>query len=298
MPVLNRLDAACRGADWHDSAPFRCLGFEFTARANDPLLVEHVTELYAACLAPGTAEHSFVLRRRTARPSSVTVYRDGHAVRRHAAPGLAVAHLAWEVNRGVVEHANGRLLLHAAAAERDGKVVLLAGSAGTGKSTLVAALVMAGLRYVTDEVVAIDRHTGVIGPYPKPIGLGRSVVGHGSVLGRGFDGAGFEVGPHELLVPPQSIRADAVAPAGGIARLVVLPRYRPDAPTAARPVPRSEAVVAIAEQAFNFRELSPGALDAVARVVRGCRCYRLDFGDLGSARDVTVDLLESVVALS
>jgi hypothetical protein len=297
-PVLNRLDAACRGADWHDSARFRCLGFEFTVRSNDAWLVDHVSALYAACRAPGTPKHSFILRRHGARPSAVTVYRDGRAVRRHAAAGLAVAHLAWEVNRGVVQHADGRLLLHAAAAERDGTVVLLTGPAGTGKSTLVAALVAAGLRYVTDEVVAIDCHTGLIETYPKPIGLGRGVVVSDSVFGPGRDGEFLDLGLDEVLVPPQSIRTDTVAPAGGIPRVVVLPRYRPDAPTAARPVSRAEALVALAEQAFNFRELSPGALDVVARVVRASRCYRLEFGDLASARDVTLDLLESMVGYS
>jgi hypothetical protein len=294
MRGANRVDAACRGDDWHESTPFACLGFEFAIRTNDARLAGRVTDLYAACRAHGSVpRHSFILRRRAAGSSSVTVYRDGRAVRHGATSDLAVSHLAWEVNRAAVEHGNGRLLLHAAAAERDGRVLLLAGPAGAGKSTLVAALVATGLRYVTDEVVAIHGKTGVIEPYPKPIGLHRRVITSGSVLADPLHGALREEGD-ELLVPPHSIRANAVAPTGGLVHLVLFPRYVPGAPTVMVPTPRSQALVAIVEQAFNFRELSPGALDLLARVVRGSHCYRLEFGDLAAARDMALDLFASV----
>jgi hypothetical protein len=296
MPEPNRLEAACRGDGWVESARLQCLGFDCSVRANDTTLVRYVTSLYEACLAPGTPRHRFILRRRTTRgPASVTVYRDGRAVLRHAAPDLAVAHLVWEINRGVVEAAGNRLLLHAAAAERDGTVVLLPGSEGAGKSTLVAALVCAGLRYVTDETVAIDASTGAIEPYPKPIALDRGSLTALSDLGPDV-AMRLDTGPETWLVPPGSIRADAVAARGGVARLLVLPAYRPDSVTSAQPISRAEAAVALAELAFNFRAFGSGALGLVADVVRGCGCYRLAVGDLDDACRVVLDLLEPAAA--
>jgi hypothetical protein len=56
-----------------------------------------------------------------------------------------------------------------------------------------------------------------------------------------------------------------------------------------RPIARSEAAALLAEQAFNFRELGPGRLDVIAKVVRACNCYRLDVGDLDAAPRLVAD---------
>lgn len=265
-----------------------CLGFDWSVHADNPTLVHYVTSLYEACLAPGPARHRFVLE--TSTPSRLTLSRDGHVVLRHAPPGLAVARLAWEVNRGVVEENSSRLLLHAAAVEREGAIALLPGPRGAGKSTLAAALVRGGLRYVTDETVAVDPATNTIEPYPKPIALDRGSWALVPDLRPEVDPALGDM--EQWLVAPRSIRADAVAPSEGVATLVLLLAHRPDRPTAVRQITRAETAVALAEHSFNFRTLAPGALDVVARVVRGSRCYRLDVSDLDAACRVVLDLLE------
>ncbi len=155
----DRLERVCQGDGWEHSGRLRCLDFDWSILSNDSQLVEYITYLYEPCVvgSPGPASHVFIVRRHTNSESApISVYRDGRAILRRAPEDLAVAQLAWEVNRGVVEKAGNRLLLHAAAAERDGRVVILAGPEGSGKSTLVAALVRSGLRYVTDETVAVE----------------------------------------------------------------------------------------------------------------------------------------------
>jgi hypothetical protein len=59
---------------------------------------------------------------------------------------------------------------------------------------------------------------------------------------------------------------------------------------------RAEAAVALAEQAFNFRSLGPGRLDVIAKIVRGCDCYRLEVGDLDAACRFVLDALEQAIA--
>jgi hypothetical protein len=206
------------------------------------------------------------------------VYRDGRAILRRAPVDLAIAQVAWEVNRGVVEESNDRLLLHAAAAEDSGRVVILAGPEASGKSTLVDALVRSGLRYITDEAVAVTRPLARIEPYPKPIAL-------------------HDRESEPRLVPAHAIRRDAVAISGGDPRLLMfLAGYRPGRATAARAIPRAEAAVALAEQAFNFRELGPGRLDAIAEVVSACDCYRLEVGDLDTGCRLVLDLFDAAGA--
>jgi hypothetical protein len=248
--------------------------------SNDAPLVEHVTHLYEPCViaSPGPAEHVFILRRHPNSPAApVSVYRGDRAVLRRTSEELAVAQVVWEVNRGVVEAAGERLLLHAGAAERDGKVVVVAGPEGSGKSTLVDALIRAGLRYVTDETVAVTNPSVRIEPYLKPITL--------------QDGD-----RRQHLVPAHTIRRDAVALDGGYpCVLMLLAGYQPERKTSARMIPRAEAMVALGEQAFNFRTLGPGRLDVLAGVARASDCYRLEVGDLDEGAQLVLDLLEGAV---
>jgi hypothetical protein len=275
-----RLEQVCENAGWMYSCRLRCLDFDWSILTNDAALADSVTYLYDACVIgrPGPSPHVFILCRHTSSEAGpVTVYRDGQAVLRRAPVDLAIAQLVWEVNRGVVEESRHRLLLHAAAAERGGRVVVLAGAEGSGKSTLVDALVRSGFRYVTDETVAVTRQVAHIAPYPKPIALHET---HGS-----------------RLVPPQAIRHDAVALSGGEpAMLVLLSGYRAGSATAAREIRRAEAAVALAEQAFNFRDLGPGRLDTTAELVRKCGCYRLDVGDLDAGCRLVRELFDAAGA--
>jgi GTPase SAR1 family protein len=292
----NRLEVACDNAGWTHSRRLRCLGFEWSTLTNDPALDDCITSLYEACIdgRSGPAPHVFILRRH-ASSESVSLYRDGHAILRRAPDGLAIAQLVWAVNRGVVEEAGNRLLLHAAAAERDGRIVLLAGPEGSGKSTLVTALVCSGFTYLTDETVAIEMPAGTIAPYPKPIALHDDALGSLRALGAGLPEAVVS-GGGERLVPAQGIRSDAVAQSGRHARvLVLLSASRPGRAVAARSIPRAEAAIALAEQAFNFRELGPGRMNVLADAVRACDCYRLDVGDIDTARRLVLDLFDTAV---
>jgi hypothetical protein len=225
---------------------------------------------------------------------TVSLYRDGRAALRRASSDLAIAQLAWEVNRGVVEEAGNRLLLHAAATEQDGKIVVLAGPEGSGKSTLAAALVCSGLRYVTDEAVPVELSDAAVTPYPKLMALRGDSLRLLQDVWSGHVVAGRVSEHEERLVPAEAFRRDAVAPPGGIARvLVVLSKARPDVATTAERIPRAEAAIVLAEQAFNFREFGPGRLDAIAGFVRSCDCYKLELGDLEEGCRLVLDLLDA-----
>ncbi len=63
------------------------------------------------------------------------------------------------------------LLIQAAAVEKNGLAAILPGPPGSGKSTLAAGLVLSGWRLLSDEFTLLDRHTGLIHPLPRPVGL-------------------------------------------------------------------------------------------------------------------------------
>jgi hypothetical protein len=81
------------------------------------------------------------------------------------------------------------------------RAVVICGESGTGKSTLTAALVQRGWRYLTDEVAVIDPSTFAVTPYPKWIDLSPGsldLLGLPEHVGIGPPGAKHHVPPDRL----------------------------------------------------------------------------------------------------
>lgn len=74
------------------------------------------------------------------------------------------------LNRMVIEQCRSPAF-HAGVVARDGRAVALAAGSGTGKSTLVAALLIQGWQYASDEALVLQGEEGGIRPYLKPLSL-------------------------------------------------------------------------------------------------------------------------------
>jgi hypothetical protein len=206
---------------------------------------------------------------------------------------LFLAHVLWELNRRAISASqDALLLLHAAAAERDGSSVLLAGPSGSGKSTLVAGLLTRGFAYLTDDGVRLDARDLSARPHPKPINLGRDVVTRFPALDRIPPEFQRWMGD-EWYVAPAWLGAEAGR--GSPARLVCFPTYERGARTHVAPISRAEGLVLLAENAFNFTHLGGVAVSALADMLRPCVCYRLVSGDVDDAVDCVSDLFAGAV---
>ena len=110
----------------------------------------------------------------TGRPAGRRRYRilvDGRMAGRVARPELAAEDVLHHLDALAIHHTPGRLLWHAGAVERAGRVVAVLGASGRGKSTLVASLVGRGAGYLTDEVVAVAPGSMEVEPYVKTLDL-------------------------------------------------------------------------------------------------------------------------------
>lgn len=269
---------------WGGETPtLRLLGFEVVIRADDPVVTDALSELYAPMADDGPAEHMITF---TEAPNDrYELHLDGARILATKSPAVAFSQLIWELNRQTIDRTAGRTLIHAAAVSRDQRAIVLAGPMGSGKSTLAAALLLSGFDYLTDEVVAIDHDTLAVDPYPKPISLG---AGAGSVppglaaldAGR-LGGLERYLGDH-WLVAPGRVRSGCVGDRATIGA-IVLPVYVPRAPARLEPISRPEAVLALAEHTFRLDAGSQNHLETLARVVAGATCHRLTSGDLDGA---------------
>jgi hypothetical protein len=182
---------------------------------------------------------------------------NGRVVRRGVDPGVAAATVVWRLN-AIAGETTGHVLLHGACVAGRGGAVVLPGGPGAGKSMLAAACVRAGLSYLSDELVALDRRTGAVAPYAKPLTLqGERLVSASSL------------GP---------VAAGAVNPTA-----LAFPRYRPGADGSQAPLDRSWALLALAAHATNLPALGGAALAWLAGLAAACPARQLTHGDAGQS---------------
>jgi hypothetical protein len=181
----------------------------------------------------------------------------GHLVRTGVAPGLAAATIVWRLNAIAVASTDHVSLHGGCVAGPLGAGVLLVGGSGAGKTTLVSACVRAGLAYLSDELAAIDRRTGRLASYARPLGL---------------DG--------ECLVPASELGtvAASASPAA-----VVFPRYRPGTDASVVQLDPGWALAALAAHATNLAALRGTALAWLASLAVACPAYQLTHGDSSQA---------------
>ena len=229
--------------------------------------------------------HLFAARpwRRFIRPS---VNIGGDFVIPDAAPlPLAQGLLAAEMGMNLQMALGQRryLLLHASAAERDGKALLMTGMSGAGKSTLAALLMAGGWRLMGDEFALLDPATGLIHGFPRLISLKNEAIG---VMERMLPGARF--GPVLEGTPKGTIRhlvpdARAIAAMAEPAepRLILFPSYGFAA--AEREVLPSETFVRLTQASTNYVALAGRGFDALTRLVRAVPARALDYPDTATA---------------
>ncbi len=266
----------------------RGLSSRFAVRCDDERLGDRVDAVLAGLRDPEaattTVDHRYSLTATPGGAGTVDVTRDGEPLAHDQCPGDALSWVVWDVNRSAAAASGEHLLFHAGALDAGGTGVLLPGTSGSGKSTLTAGLARAGLRYLTDELAALDLQSGRLLPYPKPITL---KAGSFAVLPElDPDGAGRRspaVGPARSgrwrwARTPGAASGQACAP-----RLVVVPRFAAGVPTRLTPLSNTEAFLSLALHAVNLLPHGVAGSAALGRVVAQCDCYALTMSDLDEA---------------
>lgn len=279
--VRRLLDESTAGAS---TPALALLDFDVSVRVPEPALAAHLTDLYAPLVRDGSAEHRLTL---TATATGYEVHLD--AIRLLATPARSIAFqsLLWHANRQAIERTRDCVLVHASAAASGGTSIVLPGPMGAGKSTLVAALVRAGLDYLTDEVVAIDPTSGLVRPYPKYLSL------DGDQAGAAVPESVQAYLGDSTLVAAEALRPGAAAREPARPHVVVTPRYEPGAPATLEPLRPAAALATLAQHAFHLEADPARTLDVLGRLVESAQCWSLVSGDVPSATRVLLELVEA-----
>lgn len=278
----------------HVTGRFQALDHDFAVRTTDPRLGRYLDAALAPLAVPGRTGTYYSVIEDAATDPGFAIYLGSDRKLIAADADLAARLLLWQVNREAIRRTTGHLLLHASVAEHGGVAVLLPAAMESGKSTLVAGLVQAGLRYLTDETAAIDLASLDVRPFPRSISLdpGSWPLLPGLRPRHAPDLASFSAA--QWAVDPRTLRADAIGQPCPPA-MVVTPRFRRGAATHLQPLSRAEALQVLVEQTFNLHHLGRSGFEALGAIARRSDCYRLVMGDLGRAVEV---LLESIPSLA
>jgi len=183
------------------------------------------------------------------------------------------------------------LFLHAAALERHGKVFLLAGDSGHGKSTTAWGLLHYGFKYLSDELSPIELHSLSVLPYPQALCLKRpppaifplpedAVLDLGTTLQ--VPVAGLPLVAPSLPIPVAAIffvRYDAS---------LTHPRMRALGPAEAG----ARAYVA----ALNLLAHPSRGIDAVLRLVSHVPCLLMQAAELAATCEAVVQVTDEIFA--
>jgi hypothetical protein len=245
--------------------PYAALDHGFVVEAPADVAA-NVERLLTTLRIPAHASPTTYRLEPIARSDEYTVWRESEPIGTVADATTAVELLLWAIDEAAVQASDRLLLVHAGAAEKGGRVVVVPGASGAGKSTVVSALVDRGWRYVTDEVVALDLKSKLVAPYPRAakVELPAAVL-----LGLVEAGAGN---------PPDAYRVPFPAGSGAPVAMVVVPSVEPAAPVMLAPMRPADAVSTMAASTWNLSRHRQSGLDLLASLARR-PCYRVRLGD-------------------
>jgi HprK-related kinase A len=191
----------------------------------------------------------------------------------------------WALNWSIASTANHFLILHAAVIERAGRVLIMPGPPGSGKSTLCAALVNSGWRLFSDELTLIDTERFVVVPLPRPISLKNESI---AAIQGFFPDAIFSPVVHNTQkgsVAHMKALANHVRRAAETAGpgWIVFPQYARGAASALIPRAKADTLLELGSNAFNYHIHGAAGFAALANFVDASGCYDFRYGDLAAA---------------
>lgn len=198
------------------------------------------------------------------------------------------------LRRTAVNRHDFMLQIHAGVVARHGVCTLLPAQAGSGKTTLTAALISNGYQYFSDEIALIEMPGFRVRPFPISL-----TVKPGSInaLGRLYP---------ELARLPSHVREDGItvrylSPAleslpasldeATAVRRIIFPRYDADAETTLRPLAKADALQRLLDECLVIPLLLEQAgISELVRLFEHVACYELVISNLETAVRAIDDL--------
>lgn len=273
---------------------YRLCGVRCLVRADDRRLADLIDRLlipFRSEMGSGSGIRTYLLS--TDSSGAVSLTADKEDLLLKGSPTDAVEYLLWDMSQQAVQSVSDRLALHAGSLSWRGLGIVMPAPSGSGKSTLTAGLTAAGCAYLSDEVGLVDLESGTLHPFPRALWMTQQSIGLLPGLQQRIPGGSAGEDRPERHVPPDCLRSNAIGEPC-LLRWVIVPEHVPGGDTVMEPMKRSEAVISMMTNAFNFDQFKGRGLLALARIAQQISAYRLRMADLSAAVDLVMEVLGEV----
>ncbi len=175
------------------------------------------------------------------------------------------------------------LIFHAAALAHQGQAVILCGKTASGKSSLAAWLTALGMAYMTDEVISLPVGSESVNGFCRSIVLkpGSSFIWKRWLKNQ--DAEGFlRFADNSVWIEPSLLNPDGTK-ATAAPRLIIFPRYEPDAAFRIERLTRAETLFRLLQHLVNARNFPDYGMDAASHLARRVNAYTLTYSNIETA---------------
>lgn len=284
------------------TAWYAILGVPVAVASDVAGVLDCVESAYAAFRrTSGELEQAFVARLLRVDAKDVYLVDDSRGYqRRWPDPHAALLDLLDRIVHGVLArlHDQGLYAIHAGAVVYQSAALIIAGSSGQGKTTLVLGLLRRGLGLLSDEFAVADPAARLIHPYRRSLHIRPGTPElipelrflrdrPQQRLGGGIE---WSLTPSEL----ERMRPGSLADAAPPRYVLLLERApRPDAAPALIPIPAAVATLELLRGTWAASVDFAAGLARIGRLLDGVVCARLRAGALEPTIDVLVQWLEA-----
>lgn len=178
------------------------------------------------------------------------------------------------VIRALITDQSRGVALHAGAVARNGRVVLVAGASGSGKSSLICWLVENGFEYLTDEIVLLEPNDASVVGMPRAV-----VVKPGSAelireMQAFRDARSALGGTHVMIEPPASSASNGQMPVA----LIIFPEFSLGEGLSLAGPSAAECGLKLVECNLNARNFRDGGFAALTKLARKAPALSLRYG--------------------
>jgi hypothetical protein len=185
------------------------------------------------------------------------------------------------------------LSLHAGAVCQGDRALILPGSAGSGKTTLTAALVHEGLHYLSDDLVLLDIEKSAVRGVPFSLSVKESGV---EVLSDRFPG--LKDLPVHIRPDRKRVRYLPLDPAWQSSELdsppricwIVFPTYDPKGANDLISMSPSKALVELTRGCTMMRRVTRDEVRGLISLIEDAECFEIEVSSLNQAIDLLIAL--------
>lgn len=260
---------------------FHLAGLDVRLRSPGTDVAQRVLPAFAHLPPPRETAPSILVEIRRTSPGYTVLADDVPIAAAREIAALAPS-IKAELVQAVLARTEYRLAVHAAALAKNGRVLLLPGASGRGKTTLAAMLMANGFSFLGDDTVVLEREDLRVRPIPFALAVKAGAWDLLAPYHRQLLASPVDHRPDGRVV--RYLRPDPVATDAMPAGWIVFPQWQADGETRLTPIGRVDALRRFLSLCYaHTRRLSAKDVAQLVAWIARIECHELDASDLAGA---------------